>query len=287
MGGVFTAVSDEPQGIFYNPAGIAAVEQNCIQLYYCKPFLGVEDVDFNFSNFAVVLPIKIVSLGCGYGMMNVNNLYTESIFILSVGNTIRKIYTGLPSIQLGLNLKLLTKSYNFNNEILYYEPKLKTNSSQQAVSADFGVIYKMLKDKLSLGFVVKDIIKPNIAVVENEVDNVPSTVQLGSVYNFGDVSLGKLYLEDLSLGIELRYRDQFWGDTGTKIFYAVGAETYLNFRTIALRFGINKNSVNLGFGYYGIKLVKKVSLGINYSFGISTVVTDSIGNHRLSLEIKY
>ncbi|MCX8163758.1 MAG: hypothetical protein N3D10_04380, partial [Candidatus Micrarchaeota archaeon] len=147
-------------------------------------------------------------------------------------------------------------------------------------------IYKFLDEKISLGLAVKDINQPNIAVLDDVEDIVPMSICFGSTYNFGDIKAG-LYFEDFTLGLELRYRNQNWGDETTKLFYAVGFETYLNFHTIPLRFGINKNSLNLGFGYQGIKVSEKLNLGFIYSFGLPFIYSDGFGNHRISLEIKF
>jgi hypothetical protein len=179
---------------------------------------------------------------------------------------------------------MLTKGYNFDNEILKYEPSLNNKTSVSSVSLDIGLNFKLLKEKFLLGFSVKDINQPNVAVTDRE-DTVPMTVCFGSGYNFGDIKAG-LYFEDFTLATEIRYRNQPWGEEQTKLFYALGIETFLNFRTIALRAGVNKDSVNFGFGYYGIK-ISKYTIILNYGFGISTVISDNFGNHRFSIELQF
>ncbi|GEM_PF-1239369 len=284
MGSVATAKNEEAFSIFYNPACLVNVENKEIQFAYYKPYSGLENVNFSISNFAFVLPTKYFSLGVGIGLYNVNSLYYESTTILSLSSVLKKIFSYLPNLSIGTNLKMLTKGYNFDNEILNYEPTLKDKNSVSSFSLDIGLNYKLLKNKLLLGLSVKDINRPNVAVTDTE-DIVPMTISFGSAYNFGDIKAG-LYFEDFTLATEIRYRDQIWGNLQEKLFYALGMETFLNFRTIAFRAGINKESINFGFGYYGIK-ISKFTLGLNYGFGVSTVISDNFGNHKLSIDLQF
>ena len=287
MGGVFTAISDEPSGVYYNPSGTRFVEKNFVQTMYSKPFLGIEDINIYLMNIAGVFKTKYISLGFSYGSYNVeNNLYKEDTIIFNLSKKLDEIYSELPALSLGINFKYLTKKYTFDDEILNLEPELKDKKSRSVVSLDFGAIYKFLDDKMSVGFAVKDFNQPNIAVLEENKDIIPMVVSFGSAYNFGDIKTG-LYFEDFTLGIELRYRNQDWGDENTKFFYALAIETYLNFHTIPIRFGINKNSFNLGFGYQGIKISEKLNLGIVYNFGLPIVYNDTFGNHRICVDVKF
>ncbi len=285
MGGVAVAYSNEPFGVFYNPANIVNVETKSFQIAYLKPYLALENVDINLNNIAFVLPTKYVSLSAAVGMYNVNNLYYETTSIFSFSTVLKKFFDNLPYISIGTNLKFLTKGYKFDNEILNRQPELKNKNSTTVFSTDIGLTTKMLKDKLSLALAVKDVNQPNVAIVSSE-DIVPLTVSFGGIYNIGDIKT-ILYFEDFTIGCELRYRNQTWGTTQTKLFYGIGFQTYLNFHTIAIRAGINKESVNFGFGYNGIKLSQKVFMNIQYGFGLSTIIFDSYGTHRISFEIRF
>jgi hypothetical protein len=284
MGGVATAKNEETFSIFYNPACLPNVDNKAIQLAYYKPYAGLEDVDFSISNIAFVLPTKYFCLGVGVGFYDIDNLYYETTTILSLATNLKKLSLSLPYISVGTNFKILTKGYNFDTEILKYEPVLNNKRSVSSVSLDIGLNCKLLKEKFLLGFSVKDINQPNVAVTDIE-DIVPMTISFGSAYNFGDIKSG-LYFEDFTLATEIRYRNQPWGEEQTKLFYALGIETFLNFHTIALRVGVNKASVNFGFGYYGIK-ISKYTIVLNYGFGISTVISDNFGNHRFSIELQF
>lgn len=286
LGGCGNALLDEVSSMYYNPATVSSVEQKIVQFYYSKPYAGLdEDINFNITNVNFVSPFPILSLACGFNLMNVNNLYTESIAVVNLSTKLNRFIKNIPVIQIGVNLKMLTKSYNFDDEILKYEPELKNKNIQSVLSVDFGIISKLLKEKFVLGLSLHDVNTPDIAVVDNK-DIVPLTLSFGSGYNFGDVKLG-LYFEDLTVLTELRYRNQTYGDEYSKLFWSLGVETYLNFHTIGLRVGVNKQSVNLGFGYYGIKIAEKINFGINYAFGISTIYPDVSTNHKISVELRF
>src|SRR3989339_1100073 len=43
MGNAYTGLSDDIQGIFYNPAGLSQVRHSELITYYGKPFMGLDD----------------------------------------------------------------------------------------------------------------------------------------------------------------------------------------------------------------------------------------------------
>ena len=290
IGGVFTAISDEPSGLYYNPAGIVYVNQNMLQTMYTKQFVSLEGLDFSLMSVAFVFPTKYLSLGVGYGLYNADNSYLEDTIIFGFAKNLSEVYKVLPSINLGLSLKYLTKKFNFDEEIISIEPELKNKDQKSSLSLDFGLNYKIFDEKLSLGFAIKDLNSPDLSIYENpneeQKDILPKTYCFGAAYNFGDFKT-LLYLEDFTLGVDFKYRDQQWGDENSKLNYSLGLETYLNFHTIALRFGVNKTSVNFGFGYYGIKVSSKLNFGLNYNFGMSTKISDNLGNHRIGFDLKF
>ncbi len=279
MGGIFTAVSNDSSGIIYNPSGIGYVTQKSVELMYTKPYLGLEGVDFGLMYVSGVVPLEKVSLGINYNNYNINNLYNESIVILCGATGLQKFNLDLADIMVGLNIKYLTKKYTFDSEFKSLEPNLA--ESKSVVSIDFGSMYKPT-EKLSLGIMVRDISSPNVAVIEGSQDIVPMMARVGTFYNFGDWKV----LEDIGIGFDVAYRMQDWGTIEEKVSYAVGMETFLAFHTYAVRFGINKTSINFGFGFFS-RLSESLGLQINYAVGISRVYSDNLGSHKVSLEFRF
>ncbi|MFQ3675313.1 MAG: four helix bundle protein [Endomicrobiia bacterium] len=279
MGGVFTAVSNDASGIIYNPSGIGYVTQKSVELMYTKPYLGLEGIDFGVMYFSGVLPLKKFSLGINYNMYSINNLYFENVGILSSATGLKKFNSNLADVMFGLNLKYLTKRYSFDEEFKKLEPTVP--ESKSVLSVDFGSMYKPV-EKLSFGLMVRDINSPNVAVIEGNKDIVPMTVRVGSFYNFGDIKS----FEDFSIGFDVAYRMQDWGESSEKLSYAIGLETYFSFHTYALRVGVSKNSINFGGGYFK-QLSDSFALQINYAVGVSTVYNENFSSHKLSLEFRF
>ena len=64
MGGAFTALADDPFGIYYNPAGLGFIRQSQIGADYGKLFVGMDDnSDLNTSFVSAVFPIFITESG--------------------------------------------------------------------------------------------------------------------------------------------------------------------------------------------------------------------------------
>ncbi len=276
MGGTFVSLSDDAGGILYNPAGLNNVFKKSVELLYTKPYLGLPmDESLYLTYLSAVIPFEKFSIGMNYNIFDVVGLYRESGIILSAGTMLSKIDDRLPDVCLGVNIKMLMLQYSFDEEILSHQPDLKDKNSKSALSADFGVIYRPLPE-LSLGLVVKDINSPDIGVIEK--NPVPQTVKFAAGYNLPYKKLG-----DMSVYVEGRYRLQDWGE---QIDFGLGAETFFSFYKYAIRFGLNRTSINLGFGYY-LSLTDIVGLQINYGISFSTVVLDNFGTHRISLEFKW
>lgn len=279
MGGVFVAKSDDPSGISYNPAGISFVAQRDIVLMYAKPYLGLEGVDFGLMSFSGVIPAEKFSFGVSYNRYNISELYVESAGILSFASGLKKYNINLPEITIGVNIKYLSKKYFYDEEVKILEPGLK--DSKSVISFDIGSIYKPV-EKLSLGVSIKDLNSPNISVFEDGQDIIPRTIKFGLSYNFGDIK----NFEDLSVGSDISYREQEWGESGDKIDVSIGLETYFSFHTYVLRVGGNKTGVSFGAGYLK-QLGNNFTIQINYSLGFSTIYTEGYGTHKISLDLKF
>ena len=86
MGNAFTALSDEPTAIFYNPAGLARV--NNISLITSREELY--KIDGLYSDMvALSLPTLYIRTGIGIQQLSLLDTYSEQIIYLSSAGIIR------------------------------------------------------------------------------------------------------------------------------------------------------------------------------------------------------
>ncbi|MCX7956517.1 MAG: type IX secretion system membrane protein PorP/SprF [Endomicrobia bacterium] len=241
LGGSFCALSDEPAGVYYNPAGIINSERG-IQLFYSKPLINSVDFGINISQISFVHNLGVYSIGISASMFNFDNLYLENIYLFSFAFT----PTIIDIIDIGFNLKVLGKNYNLE----------EIRENKYAVSFDCGLIFQLF-EKFSVGTSLKNINQPDISISQIFKDNVPIEYCIGCKYS---VDLNNKYVNILNFIFDLKYET----DQLDKINYSGGIESYLLNNHLSLRVGLNRNNISFGFGYYRLHLIK-VDFGFEYS----------------------
>ncbi len=273
FGGV-SIVEEEPLGVFLNPVNLYIKAKNALQISYFRPYGFSEGINISNSNFIFSKRIKIFYIGLGSSFFDVDELYQEKIFLFGFSTSLKEINKNLPKIKLGATTKLL------NRELLLKEQLNISNTKTTNFSYDLGFSYSNYIENFIFAVALKDINQPNVGFLEEE--KLPFIISFSNKYNFGDIFM----FEDVSILSELKYRNQTWGSLNEKVYWGVGFETYLNFNTIALRVGLNKNSITLGFGYSNIKL-KNISLTVDYSIGLLFNYFEPLNSHILSIKTSF
>ncbi len=292
MGGAYTALSNDADGIFWNPAGIVRASRMQATFMYAQPFMGLEfyagesktNLGMNYGSFIYPLG-KYGTMGFGLTNVYVTDIYKESVYALSYaisGSELTNIFKKFqpkkkgfggfegfgnkrkgmgqaagPRAYYGLNLKLLGHKY-FPDEYTVADPVFVEGTSKNAISMDLGVLVK--RQRFYFGLILKDINQPDVGIKDE--DKVPMETRIGMGYN-----IGRFFP-----CIDLSFRDKISS-------YCLGTECSL--KPVSLRGGVNMEELTGGFGI-AIKLFQ-----LDYSFIWPLSVKGSNGTHRVSITMKF
>ncbi len=188
MGDAFTAVADDVYDIYYNPAGLATLDQPEIGISYSKLFPGLTD-NSNLQNSFVGYENPIGSdgrwgtVGFAWNNFDLAGLYQENSAYASYGNAIipGKLYGGasLKYLERSLNAGSLASNALSPTGIATGEPdSVLQHSSEYTPDADLGLLYKVMP-RWRVGAEIQHLFAPNIAFDPTQSD------LLGRDYNLG------------------------------------------------------------------------------------------------------
>ena len=161
MGDAFTAISDDGNSIYWNPAGIARIEKSELSVMH-KDLFSLGLINYEFLGY-VHPNVGNGSLGFSWIRLdttrNVEFMdYTENTYIISYG-----IRIGTP-LSLGANIK-------------YYSVDYKDAGS--GIGADIGILYNTFAGHLNLGLLYQDFNRPKIRWETQAKDQLPANLRLG------------------------------------------------------------------------------------------------------------
>jgi long-subunit fatty acid transport protein len=263
MGGAYSAVGNDTDSIYYNPAGLANLKSREFSATYVQ---YIQDITYGFTGGALPLG-ESSAIGAGVTFLSVSNLEKRSVTSDSLtpdslfgatdmALTLSYAHSVGDGLNLGTNVKLINQSIE--------------SVSAGTVAVDFATFYKM-NDYFSVALNLQNI-GNGIKFVE-EVDLLPANLKLGISY----VSSSKL---TLACDVNNYLVDE-------KLYACLGMEYWLN-DTIAIRAGYKSgydteslgSSTGIGVGL-GIMLS---GLGIDYAF----VPYGELGTaQRISVSLKF
>ncbi len=222
LAGAFVAIEGDLNSIFYNPAGIASINNKTGTFTYINHLL---DINAGVLGYAQPVLNKGV-IGIGINYLNYGDLEgrTEEgletgtfgaydyVLILSYADEV------LSNIKTGLSIKII------NSKIESY--------SAGAFAMDVGILYKIQKHNLNIGFSIINIGSTTKAFIETK-ENLPSHIK-------GGISKKLAHLP-LLITTEIR---RF---SGGDFQYLGGGEIIFNDK-IKGRFGYNSNGTDQHFG---------------------------------------
>lgn len=276
MGGAFTAVADDADAVFWNPAAPARLDNSQFNLMHAKPFLGLESVQLGMNSFSYAHPFKAKSSALGFGWTNLNasGLYREDAFALSYSRGIYPLSSGggedRPMLYGGLNLAYLRNSFSMDR---YTEgdPVFAGGRARTAVTADAGLLG--FWNRFSFGFAAQNLTRPDVGF--KQADRVPMDLHFGTAYR-----RGLLFFEDVTLSLELSSRD---GETELR----GGWENWFFERKAAFRAGWNERALSFGFGYR-FTMPSASDVGVDYTYQVPLALADEgAGSHRISVGMRF
>ncbi|MEK7643747.1 MAG: hypothetical protein AAB390_00375, partial [Patescibacteria group bacterium] len=279
LGGAFTAISDDANALFYNPAGISNLKKAELTSNYGRLFLGLDDnssIGSSFIGYAQPTE-KYGTPGISWYNLSLSNLYDETAIALSYSYPFNKY------ISAGATVKNLSRKFGVDDytktainttgdtrldkEGVSGDPVFDNGKKSSAMTGDVGLLYLYSKN-IAFGVSAKNITKPDIGLT--------STDKLSAVYRGGFAYKGDDYL----FSFETVSKD-------SDINILTGAEKWFSQKNIAVRGGLS----------LGSRRWRTISIGSsvrfdNFSFDYAFLwplsgIKDTLGTHKIALNIKF
>jgi len=309
MGNAIFADFDSVNSMNYNPA-CASYARN-IETYFGwdTPYLGLNDESMiNNINFNLVIPFwnkftippdpfvtKNATLGISVKRMSVSGtdidgiykeFYHEGLYSFIYGKNLNDLLKGA-RIAAGVRFNLFDIGVGNlvdveNNPV--FNGKLNTLS----FGLDVGLTY-YFSDDIVLGFAYKNLIAPNISILPDGTDILPSEMSLGANINLGDV-VGFFKKSKVGLGVVIFGRDPA-DNRQSDMSYRIGYEfrqltasqlfkgSQYKDEILAIRLGFNYEAKKVGdeidLGFTKLKGIMNFSagLGFNYVIGFNHLIS--------------
>lgn len=277
MGGAFTAVSDDGNAPFYNPAGVAM--RTGVRLAFTRSAL-FSDV----SNPLVVQDSASAAFGVGVGgaTLAVSSLADrESIYretTLGVGYA----HAFGERLRIGFLGKFLRVGLDASQPDVAQNPYFADATDVSATTFDVGALGEMTKG-LWIGIAAQDILPPHLTFKEaTESESFPRRITMGVAFRLGAVA--PLAEQEALRGVLERSLVAFDVGAGDGTYVRAGAEIGLSPR-LALRTGFRSVS-SVSATTFGVG----IALGsLSFDLGVEIMNSDLRDNmnQRLSLRATF
>ncbi len=263
MGKAFVGLADDASATYWNPAGLAQLQQKELTSLYSILW---EDTSYSFLSYAH--PLSTYQSPANYGTIGVavvnlrstgfqktddlNNPLgsasdTETAGIISYGRR----FTG--SLMAGINLKLVHQHIDKYSDMGY--------------GVDIGLLYKPYR-RCSVGLNLRNLIPPRLKLKQT-TDRFPLELRLGIAY--------RIFPEKLTLAID--------GDkTEGRYFKLHYGVEYLPHKVLALRMGVDETEVAAGIGF------RWGNLQVDYAYAYHDAwgkYRDLGSSHRIGLSVRF
>jgi hypothetical protein len=255
MGRAYTAISDDPNAVFFNPAGLSGVKAFEVNgMYYSKMFNT-----YNVFTGSGALPTPWGTFGMGYVGSGVSGIYdtrdpndigefgsSDNVFVMSYGSSMGRFVSGWQRIYFGASTKFFTRGYS--------EPVGETGTG---FNMDLGLKYVPVQ-WLSLGVSRSNILPSGagggITWTTGNYEALNSLTRLGAALRFDE--------NRAVLGLDAKVPSK----SEEPVLFSVGGEYGLQ-KFLFLRAGLSQNidaakdsrtnfdpSLGVGFMYENFKV---------------------------------
>ncbi|MBI4656964.1 MAG: type IX secretion system membrane protein PorP/SprF [Elusimicrobia bacterium] len=286
MGNAFTAVADDINSVYYNPAGLSSVERPKVMASYTSLLSGLTDgSSLSMMNISLAVPIesgKNGAMGALWHKFGVSGVYMEQTLHASYGykfpknHVLEKFSVGASIKYLGHSFSRLSESYNAMDGINAtndVDPALIGENSKSAFDFDAGALYRFT-NRYTFGLAVKNILQPDMSFSGASPDKIPMKIRLGASYkSLWMIMASELRMEkgptgsmdrDVILAAERVFPSLDKGDFGIRAAFAMGTRDYKE-AFAGLSYKINKIEFNYAFS---------MPLG---------TIKDTSGNHKMAM----
>ena len=268
MGGAFTALADDANAIWFNPAGIAQLQQRQATTMYARLFPGLNFDKLHNFLLGYVQPIgSFGHLGVGWCGLKAD-VYSENVISVAYAKSWRdRLYFGVT----GKWLQWSADSYT--DPITGVSDQDFSNSS---IAFDVGALYNIGTffnyATIKVGAAVQNLNEPNISQSGEDSGKIPRTLRAGLLFDTEN------YLVEADI---LRYGDLTKFLFGVELKTAGPYDLRVRAGTIQLAGDYEGGEFDGGFGI----TVKGIS--VDYAFLYPMQIKQMGGSHRFSLSYKF
>ncbi|MEW6556690.1 MAG: type IX secretion system membrane protein PorP/SprF [Elusimicrobiota bacterium] len=281
MAGAFTAIADDTNALFYNPAGISQLKKSEFTSNYGRLFLGLDDnsaIGSSFVGYAHPLE-KYGTPGISWYNLALSNLYDETAISVSYSYPFTKDFLAGVSVKnlsrkFGSDLYTETARNDITDETRSEngktnDPVFDNGKKSTVYSGDLGLMYLYSKN-VSIGFSARNCTTPDIGLTDS--DKISAVYRLGCAYKGGRRN-------DYLLSVEAVNKN-------SDINFLTGGEKWFSAKTIALRGGLTIGSRRWTTISLGTTL-RLENLSVDYAFlWPLSGIKDVLGTHKIALTIK-
>ncbi len=258
LGGSFVSNNDDPDVIFYNPAGMEFLNNTSVSFSFVKYLL-----DINFASFSYSTEINNIGrFGAAIRYANYGTFTGADEF----GNLTGDYSAGEGAILLGYsNLLDENISYGASLELIYSSIAGRASSG---IAMDLGLHYQIPANLIDIGFSILNA-GTQLKSYYSTKENLPVDVALGVSKK----------MEHIPIRVSLDFHDLYEQDVSfvqRLNNFSLGAEFFLS-KVIRLRFGYdnqNRNDLAIGqsAGLAGISLgLGALISGYTFDYGYSSL----------------
>lgn len=269
MGDCFVAIGDSIDSIFYNPAGLADLENIGISVNYTKWIFDMYDASLGF-----VFPLSKHRFGCVlryFYIGEINEVVSPSqptgdkILLYNTISSVVYVYKIKDKISSGVTLKNLIqnygRNYNISSFVLDLSGKVNINNFL------FGIVLA------NIGPAVK---------IDNVENTIPTMIKIGGGYKIKNFKAGM----DFNILTTGDFKLSFGGEyvlTDIKLRFGYNQTDEFNILK-GLSLGIGYETVSGGWGYVSSG-TKQIKIAFNYSL---SYLSEEFGFiHRIGIVAKF
>ncbi len=248
MGNAYTAVADDANALFYNPAGLTSTRYG-VKFGFANLF-NQEFSEYKTVALGAQLPAKLGTLAVGARVMDVDfedfTLMSEQIWSIGHGITLVK------DVHSEISVGYVGNFYNLS---------MDGEEDDTAIGLDLGVL-ALLHGRTKFGFAVTNVNKAKMGR-ENQID-LPNKLALGISYTPYDRVTTSIEIKK-----DFAHETEFMGGVEARVF-----------EPLALRFGVHQNpaTYNAGASFY------VENMEVDYTYTHHAVLE---GTHYFSLGYKF
>jgi len=287
MGDAFTGVADDISSIYYNPAGLSAIERPKAIAAHSMFYSGLSDgSNLGLSAAAFAVPLsngRGGTIGGLWHQFSLSGVYSEKTAQVSWGyrfdrrSRYEKFSVGASLKYLSHGFTRLDETYNAVEAGLLQngntDPVLAGANSRAALDADVGALYRITK-RWTLGAALLNAMQANVAFSSGDTDKIPMKTRLGASYK----SLWLVLAADARIqkGPDGKTDKQF-------IFAAEKVFPSLDRGDVGVRASLGAGDREFKQATAGLSYkIQKIQLDYGFSLPIGTV-KETAGNHKVAL----